>query len=125
MEFKEIVWVLGLFTVAVTAFSSIITILIKNIHDYKIELIKSAKELAIEAMVSAAKRKEPKHVVRPFSSYLWFYYGYLKIIDKGELNVEKLKQHLDNYGKLLEMYKAHKYHQFDNLDIKDNDIKSN
>lgn len=103
-------------TVIVASVVAIFNLLIghlKNRAEHDRELVKLAKELALADLEDARERRKDNsnHKIRPTSSYVWFYFRFLKIIDKDDFDTKRIKKHLDDYGNLLDIYTQHSAHQ--------------
>lgn len=92
----------------------------RNAAAHRTELAKLAQQLAVEDLKDARQRRDedrkegrsPLHEVRPTSSYLWFYYWFLRIVDQDHFDQKRLRGHLDRYRDMLDLFHEHPASQF-------------
>ena len=107
------IW-LGIAATFLAAVINLVAGYFRSQAEHRRELAKLAKELALSDLEDARRRHtfDEAHEIRPTSSYVWFYYWFLRKIDRKSFDEAKLDAHLDEYEKLLSLYKKHSVHAY-------------
>ena len=108
----------GIAATFVAAIVNLVAGFFRSRAEHRRELAKMAMELALVDLEDARNRnkEDRSHIVRPTSSYVWFYYWFLRRIDRKSFNQKVIVTHLNEYGMLLKEYEKHEEHQMNSHD---------